>query len=194
MAKQSKAKPKRSRKQCPVTTFADLFCKAFDHVRRGINRWGSTKLVPLDYSMLHPKVPKRLKIGQDWWTRIKTPPLVLCVGLGFEAKKPSEWKSTHLHGDLDTGLVKLHLDYFDHITWGPLCGVYGFIVSSGGKVLGAGGNWGQPPGGGSRNWPLGVLVSTDELLTIFGTFKRKGDTFLCKDFALWRRETGGKRI
>ena len=99
-------------KTCPVTTFRDLFTKAVDHIRDKVDRWEESALVPLDYDVFRPKTPKRLRLATDVWARTKTPPVLLEVGLGREHRGPWDWKSTHLHGDLEVGATRPHIDYF----------------------------------------------------------------------------------
>ena len=173
---------------CPVTSFDDLRQQAFDHVRyKDVSR-----LVAVEHEMLYPIAPERLQLGTELWTQIGTPMLPFQVGLGFQVKLP-EWKCTHLHADLETGSARLHIDYFSFATWGPVGGVLGYIVSLDGTVLGAGSLWAQPLAGGRRNWPLGVLIGSQQLLTAYSvhgtldTFKPDGDTFFCEAITLWRK-------
>ncbi len=173
---------------CPVTTFDDLRQQAFSYVQRRIDRWDDSQFVPLEHGILHPITPECLQLGTELWTKIGPERLLFQVGLGCEVK--TGWKSTHLHADLETGSAVLHIDYFSFITWGPLCGVLGYIVSLDGAILGVGGRWGCPPGGGCRNWPLAVLIGSQQLLTADAvhSFKQEGDMFLCEDITLWRKE------
>lgn len=178
---------------CPVTSWEDLRQQAFDYVRHQKDVWAVDRLVPLEHGVLCPIIPERLQLGADVWTKIATPPLRFQVGLGLEMKTPSEWKYTHFHGDFDTALTTVHIDYFSVSTWGPLYGVSGFIVSSEKRILGGGGHWSAPPGGGHRSWPLGVLVGSEQLLTAYSvrsskdTFKQQGDVFLCEAVTLWQK-------
>jgi hypothetical protein len=121
------------------------------------------------------------------------PALLFRAGQGFQVKTAPDEQCTHLHTDLKAGAANLHIDYFSLATWGPVGGFSGYIVSLDGVVLGAGGHWAQPPGGGCRNWPLAVLVGSRELVTAYSpestvlTFEPQGDAYLCKSVALWRR-------
>jgi hypothetical protein len=178
---------------CPITAFDILRGEAIDHVRYKRDRWPVNGLVPLAHRMLCPAIPDQLQLGVDLWTKVATPTLRFQIGLGFEVKTPSDWKCTHFHGDLDTGSARLHIDYFAFGTWGPIGGLSGFIVSRNGVVLGGGGHWALSLEGGSRNWPLGVLVETQQLLTAYSvrstkdTFKPAGDDFHCEAMTLWRK-------
>jgi len=178
---------------CPVTAFDDLRQVAIDHVRHQRDRWPGDRLVLLEHEMLYPAIPDRLQLGAESWTKVATPMVRFRIGLGLEVKTASDWKCTHFHGDLETESASLHIDYFAFATWGPVGGVLGFIVSRDGVILGGGGHWALPPGGGSRNWPLGVRVEPQQLLTAYSVrstneaFTQEGDDFLCGAITLWRK-------
>ena len=150
----------KSMQLCPATTLDDLKDRAFKYIRCGVPPWGEGQIVRVARAQLKEMNTLRLELGADTYTRVLTPKLTFRVGLGCAVLIPSEWRATHFHGDLQHDTLKLHIDYFKFMSWGPLCGVEGFIISLDGSVLGVGGHWGGPPAGGSRNWPLGLLIGS----------------------------------
>jgi hypothetical protein len=110
--------------------------------------------------------------GQHW-TRASVPPIRWVqaeddVNFGWPERQRDgrrlEHSPRHFHADITLGDEVLHLDYLKQISWGPLMGHEEFLVFAKGQFVARGGNWGQPPAGGARNWPL-VVQRGDWLLT-----------------------------
>lgn len=151
--------------ECKLTNFRALEREAFRFLRHRdpASPWPAAA-VPLTREQFLPHAPERLAALGGSWRRVRIPDLEWIVGLGYDVQTPN--RSTHLHADLPGHGV--HLDLFRFVSWGPLSGVTGLLVS-GGEVLAAGGEWAYTPAGRPRNWPLGVVLPTGALLTVSGS-------------------------
>jgi hypothetical protein len=152
-----------------------------------VPEWGPGVLMQLEHCDLYPR-PREARIIVDGkeLRRIPLPEIDWQPGPhGTNLKlKASHILATHFHGDLQVSERSLHIDYFKFVSWGPLTGCLGFIVSDESGPIAVGGHWGQPPAGGQRNWPFGLQLG-DKLLSIYEPFKVEGDKFRHEGVALW---------
>lgn len=152
--------------ECKLTNFRALEREAIRFLRHHdpASPWPAAAVL-LEYEQFRPRVPERLWALGEWWRRVGVPDLQWTVGLGYDVHTPN--RSTHLHADIPEHGV--HLDLFRFVSWGPLSGETGILVSRDDVVLAAGGTFAHPPGGRQRNWPLGVVLPTGALLTVSGS-------------------------
>ena len=97
-----------------------------------------------------------------------------------------EHSPRHFHADITLGDEVLHLDDLKQISWGPVMGHEEFLVFAKGQFVARGGNWGGPPGGGARNWPL-VVQRGDWLLTCWSPTTVAPLEFLAGGVSVWVR-------
>lgn len=167
---------------CQITHFGNLQREARLFIREKQGSWPPAA-IPLGREYFLPQIQDHIiAMGHGWRLKEILKP-DWTVGLGCEVPRPD--RSTHFHTDL--GDYGVHVDYFRFMSYGPVIGIEGFLVSRG-EVLAAGGHWGQPPAGGQRNWPLGVLLTDRVLLSICGNI-RIGAGFLQNVMvADWKRD------
>lgn len=141
---------------CPFTSQTKITTMIDGYLHRQISEWGTGKLVVIDRCAWASASSPRPQVGGVEFEKVDLSPLVWReepISLF-----PSGGRATLFHADLRHEAIELHIDYFNFITWGPLHGRTGVVVSQHGEVLGVGGNWGCLAGTSCRNWPLGLSL------------------------------------